>query len=116
MGLDNTSCIDVVNGVSTTLTAGQCRDKYLKWLVGLDNGTRFGRCKPPANVSPAPTFKCNLLGDIYHATPRIVNAPKELTRDDTYQAFQGGYADAAHDALHLQQRRHAAPRSKSRVT
>ena len=93
MGLDNTSCTTTVNGVSTPQTAAQCRDKYLKWLVGLDNGTVFNRCKPPpTNGAPTPTLKCNLLGDIYHATPRLVNSPKELTRDDTYQGFQAAYA------------------------
>jgi len=92
MGLDNTSCTVTVNGVTSNLSATQCRDKYLKWLVGLDNGTVFNRCKPPpTSGSPTPPLKCNLLGDIYHATPRIVNAPKELTRDDTYQAFEGNY-------------------------
>ena len=93
MGLTNTSCPTTVNGVTTYLTASQCRDRYLKWLVGLDNGTVFNRCKlPPIPNAPPRDQKCNLLGDIYHATPRLVNTPRELTRDDTYQAFQGAYA------------------------
>lgn len=84
MGLDNTSCTTTVGSVVTPLTAQQCRDRYLKWLVGLDNGTTFNRCPS--------TGKCNLLGDIFHATPRVVNAPSQLTRDDSYQTFQSGYA------------------------
>jgi len=90
MGLDDTSCNNVVNGVPTTLTASACRDKYLSWLVGLTNAAGVGRCNPPPDMQLDDT--CNLLGDIYHATPRIVNNPRELTRDDTYQAFIGSYA------------------------
>lgn len=86
MGLDDTSCTTTVGTTVTPMTAAQCRDKYLQWLVGVPggNGTVFNRC-------PA-TGTCNLLGDIYHATPRIVNAPRDLTRDDSYQAFQSLYA------------------------
>ena len=51
-------------------------------MTGLDNGTVFKRCSKD----------CNLLGDIYHATPRVVNAPTEATRDDTYQSFSTAYA------------------------
>jgi type IV pilus assembly protein PilY1 len=90
MGLDNASCNDTVNGVPTTLTAAECRDKYLKWLVGLENNAGVSRCKPPSDSTLPDT--CNLLGDIYHSTPRVVNNPRELTRDDTYQAFTGTYA------------------------
>ena len=93
MGLDNKSCPVTVGGVTTYLTAAACRDKYLKWLVGMDNGTVFNRCKPPPTPNaPPPPLKCNLLGDIYHATPRLVNTPRELNRDDTYQGFQTAYA------------------------
>jgi type IV pilus assembly protein PilY1 len=82
LGLDGTSCTTTVGTVVTPMTAAQCRDKYLKWLVGVPggNGTVFNRC--PASG------QCNLFGDVYHATPRIVNAPRDLTSDDSYQAFQ----------------------------
>jgi len=90
MGLNDSSCNDTVNGVATSLPAAACRDKYLKWLVGAPNTPYADRCKPPADSTLQDT--CNLLGDIYHATPRIVNNPRELTRDDTYQAFVGNYA------------------------
>ena len=90
MGLDNSSCNDTVNGVPTSLSAVQCRDKYLQWLVGITNAQGVGRCNPPADSKLEDS--CNLLGDIFHATPRIVNNPRELTRDDTYQAFTGSYA------------------------
>ncbi|MEO6600728.1 MAG: hypothetical protein ABIQ16_12695, partial [Polyangiaceae bacterium] len=86
MGLTDTSCTTTVGTVVTPMTAAQCRDKYLKWLVGVPggNGTVFNRC-------PA-TGQCNLVGDIYHSTPQVVNAPRGLTRDDSYQAFQSLYA------------------------
>jgi len=90
MNLSNTSCSDTVNGQPVTLTAAQCRDKYLKWLVGAPNAPYADRCQPPADSKLEDT--CNLLGDIFHATPRVVNNPRELTRDDTYQAFIGSYA------------------------
>jgi type IV pilus assembly protein PilY1 len=94
MGLPGTGglCDETVNGTTTTLSAVLCRDKYLKWLVGLANDAGVSRCKPPPNQTPAPQYACNLLGDIYHATPRIVNTPNELTSDDTYRGFQGAYA------------------------
>jgi len=92
LGVPTSACNDTVNGVSTTLSATACRDKYLKWLVGLTNDAGVGRCKPPPNQTPAPKYACNLLGDIYHATPRIVNAPSELTSDDTYRSYQAAYA------------------------
>ena len=83
LGLDNTSCTITTGATVTPQTDLQCRDKYLKWLVGLDNGTVFNRC---------PSGGCNLLGDIFHATPRLVNSPSDLTRDASYQTFQSAYA------------------------
>jgi type IV pilus assembly protein PilY1 len=86
MGLTDTTCTNTVGNVVTPLTAQQCRDKYLKWLVGLPNGTTDTRC--PAT---GPTPGCNLVGDIYHSTPRLVPPPSEPTRDESYQAFQANY-------------------------
>ncbi|HYO94788.1 MAG TPA: hypothetical protein VER33_09755, partial [Polyangiaceae bacterium] len=63
------------------LTANQRRDRYLKWLVGLPNGTRYTRCARP-NSS-----RCYLLGDILHSTPRIVGPPSSVLLDETYEAF-----------------------------
>ncbi len=83
MQLTGTSCFDSSSGTPVNLSANACRDRYLKWLVGDDRNTTFSRCQ---------TSGCNLLGDIFHATPRVVNAPNELTPDETYQAFQVTYA------------------------
>ncbi len=73
MGIDGTTC--------PGLTAAQCRDKYMKWLVGLDNGTVYSRCPVPGGSD------CNLVGDVYHSTPRIVGRPNEFLADESYTRF-----------------------------
>ncbi len=78
MGLDGTSCV--------ALSASQCRDKYLRWVVGLNNGTPYHRCAVPGAAD------CNLVGDIFHSTPRIVGPPSALLRDETYQLFTSNNA------------------------
>ncbi|HEY4102400.1 MAG TPA: hypothetical protein VGM44_00850 [Polyangiaceae bacterium] len=83
MGLINTSCTNTVGTTVTPMTAQQCRDRYMNWLVGLPNGTTYTRC---------PSGVCSLLGDIYHSTPVVVSQPAEQTRDESYQAFQATYA------------------------
>jgi type IV pilus assembly protein PilY1 len=64
-------------------TEEQCRNRYLKWLVGDNNGSaeNYHRCP----VVGADT--CNLVGDVYHSTPAIVNRPSENLRDESYQRF-----------------------------
>ncbi|MGC4066486.1 MAG: PilC/PilY family type IV pilus protein [Polyangiaceae bacterium] len=64
-------------------TEDQCRNRYLKWLVGDSNGSaeNYHRCP----VAGAAT--CNLVGDIYHSTPALVNRPSENLRDESYQRF-----------------------------
>ncbi len=61
-----------------TTTAAQCRDRVLKWTVGLANGTIYNRCG---------SGDCNLIGDIYHSTPRVVGSPSDIVRDESYDAF-----------------------------
>ena len=63
------------------LTADQCKTRILRWLVGLDNGTDYHRCRTPGNPD------CQLLGGIYHSTPRVVGAPGEALRDESYELF-----------------------------
>lgn len=72
MAIDATSC--------PGLTAVQCRDRYLRWVVGLSNGTAYHRCASPG-------VNCDLVGDIFRSTPRIVGRPSDLLRDETYQLF-----------------------------
>jgi len=58
-----------------------CRDRVLKWLVGLNNGSnQYHRCESPGD-------KCHLMGDILHSTPALVNRPLAFLRDESYQAF-----------------------------
>lgn len=71
MNITGSSCVG--------LDADACRNRYLRWLVGEDNGTAYSRC-PSAN-------DCNLLGDVLHSTPRVVGPPLDLIRDETYLAF-----------------------------
>lgn len=73
MSIDSTTCAN--------MSADQCRDKYLKWLLGLPNGTSYSRCTTPGSST------CNLVGDIYHSTPALVGRPSALLRDQTYDIF-----------------------------
>jgi type IV pilus assembly protein PilY1 len=75
------------SGVCQGMTADTCRTKLLQWLVGLDNGTDYHRCRNPGSLD------CSLIGHIYHSTPRIVPAPGELLRDETYQTFAAAQAE-----------------------
>lgn len=71
MALTDTSCTD-------NLSADECRDRYLKWLVGIDNDTRFTRCAEA---------DCSVFGAILHSTPKVVGPPSEFLRDETYERF-----------------------------
>jgi type IV pilus assembly protein PilY1 len=58
-----------------------CRDLYLKWLVGLDNGSKFHRCPFPG------ADNCSLVADVFHSTPAVVGPPSERLQDESYQEF-----------------------------
>jgi type IV pilus assembly protein PilY1 len=74
--VNDTSC----DSSTENLDALQCRDRILKWVVGLDNGTAFQRCQTPAS--------CNLVAEIYHSIPRAVpGRPAQFLNDATYQKF-----------------------------
>ncbi|HEX2876054.1 MAG TPA: hypothetical protein VHP33_32610 [Polyangiaceae bacterium] len=77
------SALDVVDGkCGDGTTAEQCRDRYLKWLVGLDNGTAFHRCPSVSSGN------CNLVSDIYHSIPRAVpGRPSQSLVDRSYETF-----------------------------
>lgn len=59
-------------------SAEECAQHYLKWVVGID-GTVNTRC-------PA-TGTCNVVGDILHSTPQVVNAPNALVESESYARF-----------------------------
>ncbi len=71
--------LDISAGDCVGLTnAAQCRDRVLNWTLGIDNGTVYSRCNSGG---------CNLVGDIYHSTPRVMGRPSEFVRDESYDAF-----------------------------
>ncbi|MDQ2643562.1 MAG: hypothetical protein M3020_07100 [Myxococcota bacterium] len=59
-----------------------CRDRHMKWLVGIANGTPYSRCTSKGSDN------CYLFGDILHSTPRVVPPPSEYLRDESYAAFR----------------------------
>lgn len=71
----------ITGGSCPGLTATQCRDRYLRWLDGADQLSSYSRCATPGSVN------CQLVGDIYHSTPRVVTKPDELLRDESYELF-----------------------------
>lgn len=79
IGVSDTSC----DSPSADLTAAQCRDRYLQWLVGLNNGTPYNRCP-----SWGANGDCNLISEIYHSIPRAIEGrPSQFLLDQSYQAF-----------------------------
>jgi type IV pilus assembly protein PilY1 len=51
-----------------------CADRYMKWEIGVTNGS-------------LPNRVGNVFGDIYHSTPVIVEKPSDLLRDEAYTDF-----------------------------
>ena len=80
MKIDGTTC-KIAGTPPTFLTDVQCRDRHLKWLTGLDTTSSYSRCPVPGAAS------CNLIGDVFHSTPRVIARPDELLRDESYQIF-----------------------------
>ncbi len=80
MQLTGNSCDPSGGGVSISKDA--CRDRVLKWLVGLDNGTGNHRCPNAAGGD------CNLVGDFLRSAPRpVAGRPSGLLSDASYDAF-----------------------------
>ena len=75
-------------------TGDACRDYYLKWLVGLDNGSKFQRCRSYT------TGDCSLVSDIYHSIPRAVpGRPSEFLLDQSYERFVNAQVAAKRPAV-----------------
>lgn len=70
-----------------TLSATDCKNRYMNWLVGLNNGTLYNRCKTPGSST------CNLVADILHSTPQVRGRPDEFLRDESYSNFAATYGD-----------------------
>jgi type IV pilus assembly protein PilY1 len=76
--VNDTTC----DSSTVNLTATQCKDRYLNWLVGLPNGTSFNRCPSAA------TGNCDLISEIYHSVPRAVaGRPSQFLVDQSYQRY-----------------------------
>jgi type IV pilus assembly protein PilY1 len=76
---------------NVNLTANECRSRYLRWLVGLDNtGVPYKRC--PGGVGGE---KCNLIAEFYHSVPKAVaGRPSQFLVDSSYQSFVKAQLDA----------------------
>lgn len=71
-----------IQGKCSDVTDTACRDRHLRWLVGIPNDTQFSRCRQKN------TAECYLFGDILHSTPQVVGPPSAISRDRSYNAFR----------------------------
>ncbi|MCC6217399.1 MAG: hypothetical protein IT376_21250 [Polyangiaceae bacterium] len=86
------TALGVTAGTCGLATDAACRSRIMQWLVGLSNGTSYHRCAVPGATD------CNLLGGIFHSTPRIVGTPNEFLRDESYARFAANPTIAAANA------------------
>jgi type IV pilus assembly protein PilY1 len=82
MDLSQSDCLKQ----TPTPTLDKCRNYYLDWLIGGDNGTTNQRCKTAGSTT------CNLVADVYHSVPAVIGNPRESLRDEGYQLFATGKA------------------------
>lgn len=73
------AAMDIGSADCGSMNANTCAQHYLKWVVGLDNGTANSRCPT--------TGTCNVVGDILHSTPQVVNRPSALVESESYARF-----------------------------
>jgi type IV pilus assembly protein PilY1 len=73
------AAMNIASADCGTMNAATCAQHYLKWVVGLDNGTVHNRCADSAS--------CNVVGDILHSTPQVVNRPNALVESESYARF-----------------------------
>ncbi len=71
--------MDIASAQCGAMNESTCAQHYLKWVVGLDNGTANSRC--PSSGT------CNVFGDILHSTPQVVNRPNALVESESYARF-----------------------------
>jgi type IV pilus assembly protein PilY1 len=81
LAIPTTSCVDQTG--KALATSAECRDLYLKWWLGYNNGqsTVTPRCVTLDT-------NCQLLGDIVHSTPVVIDRPGAGIRDESYARFQ----------------------------
>ncbi|EYF06373.1 Type IV fimbrial biogenesis protein PilY1 [Chondromyces apiculatus DSM 436] len=66
-------------------TAGSCAERVLRWEIG----------EGVPGMDAAATREGRALGAIYHATPAVVGAPRELVLDEAYARFAAAHATRA---------------------
>jgi type IV pilus assembly protein PilY1 len=84
---DLTAAMALTSASCSAANADTCRERYLTWLVGGNNGTGYSRCTTTSGIT-----SCNLIADIFHSVPAVVGTPRESLRDEGYQAFALGNA------------------------
>jgi type IV pilus assembly protein PilY1 len=67
----------------TTTSSSVCVNRLLQWEIGT-SGWPKTRDKDACASNGA---VCSKLGSVYHSTPAIATAPRELLRDDTYSTY-----------------------------
>lgn len=67
----------------STSSGATCVDKLLQWEIGT---SPWPKTRNKA-ICAANGAVCSKLGSVYHSTPAIATAPRELLRDDSYAAF-----------------------------
>jgi type IV pilus assembly protein PilY1 len=68
---------------TANLDAAQCRTRYLNWLLGVNDGSAFQRCKGGPGSDT-----CHLVSEIFHSVPKAVaGRPSAFLVDQSYQAF-----------------------------
>lgn len=71
---------DLINSSACSgLSAEACKERVLKWALGLQDGSEPSRCPSSG--------ECNVVGDVMHSTPVIVNRPQAAIQDETYELF-----------------------------
>jgi type IV pilus assembly protein PilY1 len=73
-----------------TPTDDACRDRVLKWTIGDSDNVATTQDRCPIQDT-AQSDNCQLVGDILHSNPRVVDRPDALIQDDTYEAFATTY-------------------------
>lgn len=88
--LPESMALEANSGVCEGKDEASCRTYYLRWLLGLSNpGSTETRCESPGD-------DCNLIGGVYHSTPRVVGPPSEILRDETYEQFAAAQLNRPH--------------------
>jgi type IV pilus assembly protein PilY1 len=87
-GMKNVISVQAMKGVTAatcgTASAATCKDRIVDYMVGVPSASPLSRCGPSG---------CNVVGDIFHSVPQVVNGiPSEFLRDPTYTKFSADLA------------------------